>query len=779
MMKKRMMEPINIGSKQEQGFVSVEKNTNQTTTPLNGVPLDFRGSHMSHPDGAQDGWCYYNQTDGLNYAYYNGTWCPIAFEQISSMQADFTSVYAVYHNNILSITPPTPTGDGTTDGWHTDSSAKFIWISLKVAVSISDGTWSDPIPISPCRYQSPNLFSDPNEDMADYKDVASQVICNDPLVAGKAVTLQFEYQYKSDYLNKIDYGNWIECKNGFCDKFTISHDFFSEEYFFYAEIEIQAEKYGEVVFGPIVGGQPRYTPRMPYLAYSNGYSIVSGMFKVTNPAWEGLMLGLMEEYRPIKVRSLRYGLVSNKINLHPKVDGEFKYVEGCPEITFTRTSGKCVTSFLMMPQWKGLKFAVDNFYQFQLCKEQLELGNVATEWSVSYDEFIKNVKAYKADTIKSLVSDVTNINATEKLLMADPPFQFITNIETGKPLLYLNDEVTKRLAGSATLTDNLVDNKEFTDNLVAKGAFTDQLATNDRFTNKLATNKKFVEKLPSNRTVDTRLSGQKKGVVVGMGDNVITAYNVSGIDTVVIDGGFSPNVIPMIRLKNPTNVSDCVDINPGGTQFSGTHGIARVDAQGFVGMINGVGFGCTSAKVYCDGASLSKSVLSLAGASLSGSELRMDQVLLSKNALSLAQSWLSGTELKMDKLSLTKDKLSLDGASFGSDGITLPKGAKAIMPGALVACMVRADGTIEYSYDGPIKGVSSIKLGTGEYEITHNIGHAYYVATATARGQDSSNNSCIAITYSQNDRSIRVDIKKSTNGVKYDADFSLTLIGKY
>lgn len=776
-MKKRMMEPINIGSKQEQGFVSVEKNTNQTTTPLNGVPLDFRGSHMSHPDGAQDGWCYYNQTDGLNYAYYNGTWCPIAFEQISSMQADFTSVYAVYHNNILSITPPTPTGDGTTDGWHTDSSAKFIWISLKVAVSISDGTWSDPIPISPCRYQSPNLFSDPNEDMADYKDVASQVICNDPLVAGKAVTLQFEYQYKSDYLNKIDYGNWIECKNGFCDKFTISHDFFSEEYFFYAEIEIQAEKYGEVVFGPIVGGQPRYTPRMPYLAYSNGYSIVSGMFKVTNPAWEGLMLGLMEEYRPIKVRSLRYGLVSNKINLHPKVDGEFKYVEGCPEITFTRTSGKCVTSFLMMPQWKGLKFAVDNFYQFQLCKEQLELGNVATEWSVSYDEFIKNVKAYKADTIKSLVSDVTNINATEKLLMADPPFQFITNIETGKPLLYLNDEVTKRLAGSAALTDNLVDNKEFTDNLVAKGAFTDQLATNDRFTNKLATNKKFVEKLPSNRTVDTRLSGQKKGVVVGMGDNVITAYNVSGIDTVVIDGGGS-NVVPSITLRTPAGMGgDSVYQTPWSMQFLGSNRDIRIGIDGFIGIINGVGFGCTSAKVYCDGASLSKSALSLAGASLSGSELRMDQVLLSKNALSLAQSWLSGTELKMDKLSLTKDKLSLDGASFGSDGITLPKGAKAIMPGVLAACTVRADGTKEYSYQ-PIKEISVSMAGTGRYRIYHNLGHYRYVAIATAIGSDIDKTFCNATIYSQTDISVDVVIQKSsTTGAMYNAGFSLVLIG--
>lgn len=277
--------------------------------------------------------------------------------------------------------------------------------------------------------------------------------------------------------------------------------------------------------------------------------------------------------------------------------------------------------------------------------------------------------------------------------------------------------------------------------------------------------------------MDTRLSGQKKGVVVGMGDNVITAYNVSGIDTVVIDGGFSPNVIPMIRLKNPTNVSDCVDINPGGTQFSGTHGIARVDAQGFVGMINGVGFGCTSAKVYCDGASLSKSVLSLAGASLSGSELRMDQVLLSKNALSLAQSWLSGTELKMDKLSLTKDKLSLDGASFGSDGITLPKGAKAIMPGVLIACKVRANGTMEYSYDGPIKVASSIQLTLGKYEITHNIGHTDYVATATVIGVSGSENSCIAIIHSQNGVSINIDIKKSTNGSLCDSGFSLVLIG--
>ena len=53
------------------------------------------------------------------------------------------SVFYTYHDSI--DTPPTPTGDGTSDGWHHDSTDAVVWMSIKQAKSISEGTWGSPI----------------------------------------------------------------------------------------------------------------------------------------------------------------------------------------------------------------------------------------------------------------------------------------------------------------------------------------------------------------------------------------------------------------------------------------------------------------------------------------------------------------------------------------------------------------------------------------------------------------------------------------------------------
>ena len=52
--------------------------------------------------------------------------------------ADGLSVFITYNDS--TTTPATPTGDGTTGGWHTNATANVIWMSQKVASSASEGT---------------------------------------------------------------------------------------------------------------------------------------------------------------------------------------------------------------------------------------------------------------------------------------------------------------------------------------------------------------------------------------------------------------------------------------------------------------------------------------------------------------------------------------------------------------------------------------------------------------------------------------------------------------
>ena len=58
---------------------------------------------------------------------------------------DGNSVYITYHDS--EEEPECPTGDGTRNGWHTNSTASVVWISQKVAESADSGEWGKPINI--------------------------------------------------------------------------------------------------------------------------------------------------------------------------------------------------------------------------------------------------------------------------------------------------------------------------------------------------------------------------------------------------------------------------------------------------------------------------------------------------------------------------------------------------------------------------------------------------------------------------------------------------------
>ena len=52
------------------------------------------------------------------------------------------SVFYTYNDS--QSKPATPTGSGNTNGWHTESTESVVWMSIKTAKTIADGTWGTP-----------------------------------------------------------------------------------------------------------------------------------------------------------------------------------------------------------------------------------------------------------------------------------------------------------------------------------------------------------------------------------------------------------------------------------------------------------------------------------------------------------------------------------------------------------------------------------------------------------------------------------------------------------
>ena len=55
------------------------------------------------------------------------------------------SVFVTYNDS--STAPSTPTGSGSTNGWHTSMTSSSVWMSVKTASDISSGTWGEPVRI--------------------------------------------------------------------------------------------------------------------------------------------------------------------------------------------------------------------------------------------------------------------------------------------------------------------------------------------------------------------------------------------------------------------------------------------------------------------------------------------------------------------------------------------------------------------------------------------------------------------------------------------------------
>lgn len=112
-----------------------------------GLDIVWKGDLSAAPADPVKNWVYRDTDNGRVYIY-NGT----AWELMVADGNDGTDgtngkdgmrVYITYHDS--ETEPAVPTGNGTTEGWHTNSTASVVWISQKVADSADSGEWGTPI----------------------------------------------------------------------------------------------------------------------------------------------------------------------------------------------------------------------------------------------------------------------------------------------------------------------------------------------------------------------------------------------------------------------------------------------------------------------------------------------------------------------------------------------------------------------------------------------------------------------------------------------------------
>lgn len=121
----------------------------ESKTNLKGKPGDdglsiiWKGELDSPPNDPAINWVYRDTKNGIAYIFNGIEWVLMVVD--GGKGSDGKSVYITHHDS--EDEPERPVGDGTKDGWHTDSTASVIWISQKVAESADSGEWGKPINI--------------------------------------------------------------------------------------------------------------------------------------------------------------------------------------------------------------------------------------------------------------------------------------------------------------------------------------------------------------------------------------------------------------------------------------------------------------------------------------------------------------------------------------------------------------------------------------------------------------------------------------------------------
>jgi len=108
-------------------------------------PLEYKGEFLEPPLNPSTNWIYRNTDDNKVYVYSGNTWKLMTQDGDSGIDGiageNGSSVYISYHNNDKDNKPDIPTGDATSNGWHTDITGDVVWMSQKVANTPLEGSW--------------------------------------------------------------------------------------------------------------------------------------------------------------------------------------------------------------------------------------------------------------------------------------------------------------------------------------------------------------------------------------------------------------------------------------------------------------------------------------------------------------------------------------------------------------------------------------------------------------------------------------------------------------
>ncbi|EJW94240.1 OmpA/MotB domain protein, partial [gut metagenome] len=99
-----------------------------------GIGIVWKGDMVSAPANPQKNWVYRDTDNGRVYIYNGTTWELMVVDGSDGMEGapgqDGLSVYITYHDSVTA--PLTPTGNGTTGGWHHNATESVRWMSQKV-----------------------------------------------------------------------------------------------------------------------------------------------------------------------------------------------------------------------------------------------------------------------------------------------------------------------------------------------------------------------------------------------------------------------------------------------------------------------------------------------------------------------------------------------------------------------------------------------------------------------------------------------------------------------
>lgn len=114
-----------------------------------GLSIEYKGIMANPPSNPQKNWTYKDSDNGIVYIYTGIAWEVLTYDgdngQDGADGQNGLSIFVTYNDSVTQ--PAIPTGNGTTNGWHTNSTVSSVWISQKVASSATTGTWGTPIKI--------------------------------------------------------------------------------------------------------------------------------------------------------------------------------------------------------------------------------------------------------------------------------------------------------------------------------------------------------------------------------------------------------------------------------------------------------------------------------------------------------------------------------------------------------------------------------------------------------------------------------------------------------